>query len=343
MLFTNKYINEIGKKKWNKFCRLVGDLSPFTSYELIEYYSAFKGVKNISFAVFNEEDDVVATVPLATYKNRLSFADQPCPSITIDLNLSNSIRKKIYSYIFLEIKKIMLKNKIISYLFCKHAFQAKFLKNSYFSIDNFFEHYQFSKIHNIGNTLILNLQENETNIFDNMSKYHKKNIKKVGAKNLNFENSLDINEFKIQQLFDNFKKQHFLTAKKITRPKKTWDLMLESLINKNSCLTVAKLGEKNISFLYVGFNEYFAFGWSQVNDKIYEKKYMPRHFLEWETIKYLKNKGIKYYDIGESYAWHQKNISDKQYSISDFKKKFGSKLFPKFIYKLKINEINNLI
>ena len=102
-----------------------------------------------------------------------------------------------------------------------------------------------------------------------MSKYHKKNIKKIGAKTLNFVNSLDIDEFKIQQLFDNFKKQHFLTAKKITRPKKTWDLMLECLKNKNSCLTVAKLGEKNISFLYVGFNEYFAFGWSQVNDKTY--------------------------------------------------------------------------
>lgn len=210
-------------------------------------------------------------------------------------------------------------------------------------MDNFFEHYQFSKIHNIGNTLILNLQENEIDIFDNMSKYHKKNIKKIGAKTLNFVNSLDIDEFKIQQLFDNFKKQHFLTAKKITRPKKTWDLMLECLKNKNSCLTVAKLGEKNISFLYVGFNEYFAFGWSQVNDKTYEKEYMPRHFLEWETIKYLKNKGFKYYDIGESYAWHQKDISDKQYSISDFKKKFGAKLLPKFVYKLKINEINNLI
>jgi len=111
MLFTNKDINEIGKKEWNKFCKLVGDFSPFTSYELIEYYSAFKGVKNISFAVFNEAHNVVATVPLATYKNLISFGDQPCPSITIDLNLSNSIRKKIYSYIFLEIKKIMSKKK----------------------------------------------------------------------------------------------------------------------------------------------------------------------------------------------------------------------------------------
>ena len=68
---------------------------------------------------------------------------------------------------------------------------------------------------------------------------------------------------------------------------------------------------------------------------------MPRHFLEWEAIKYLKNNGFKYYDIGESYTWHQKKISNKQYSISSFKEKFGSRFFPKFIYKLKVSEINN--
>tara|TARA_B100000787_G_C16172681_1_gene287365 strand:- start:327 stop:1352 length:1026 start_codon:yes stop_codon:yes gene_type:complete len=341
MLFKNKNIKKITKKEWNNFCKLVGDFSPFTSFEMMEYYSAFKGVKNISFVVFNEAHDVVATVPLATFKDSMSFGDYACPSIVVDSKLSSSMRKKIFSYIFIEIKKIMLKKKITSYFFCKHAFQSIFIKGSHFLIDNFFEHFQFSKIHSIGNTLILNLQEQEMDIFNNMSKYHKKNIKKVQAKNLTFENSLDLDKPDNELLFKDFKKQHSLNAKKSTRPKKTWDLMRENLIKKNSCLTVAKLGKKSISYLYIGFNEYFAFGWSQVNDKKYEKEYMPRHFLEWEAIKYLKNNGFKYYDIGESYTWHQKKISNKQYSISSFKEKFGSRFFPKFIYKLKVSEINN--
>lgn len=341
MIFKNKNIKEITNKEWNSFCKLVGDFSPFTSFEMIEYYSAFKGVKNVSFVVLDEMRDVVATVPLAIFKDTISFGDYPCPSIIVNSKLNNSIRKKIFSYIFLEIKKIMKKRKLVSYFFCKHAFQSIYIESGHFLLDNFFEHFQFSKIHTIGNTYILDLQKEEKSIFNNMSKYHKKNIKKNGAKKLTFENSFDLNENSRKLLFQDFRKQHFFNAKKNTRPKKTWDLMLKNLLKKNSLLTVAKLGEKNISYLYVGFNEYFAFGWSQVNDKKYEKEYMPRHYLEWETIKCLKKNGFKYYDIGESYTWHHKKISDKQYSISTFKEKFGSRFFPKFTYKLKPNEFDN--
>ncbi len=70
---------------------------------------------------------------------------------------------------------------------------------------------------------------------------------------------------------------------------------------------------------------------------------MPRHVLEWEAIKDLKKRGILYYDIGEIYDWHSENISDKQYSISTYKEKFGGTLYPKLYFKLGKNEFKNIL
>ena len=56
-----------------------------------------------------------------------------------------------------------------------------------------------------------------------------------------------------------------------------------------------------------------------INLKKYE--YLsPRHFLEWNVMKYYKKNKLNFYEIGERY-YAQNNFipSDKEISISEFK------------------------
>ena len=60
---------------------------------------------------------------------------------------------------------------------------------------------------------------------------------------------------------------------------------------------------------------------------------MPRHLLEWNAIKILKQDGIKFYEIGERfYPGKSFNPSKKELTISDFKEKFGGNFYSKIYY-----------
>jgi hypothetical protein len=110
--------------------------------------------------------------------------------------------------------------------------------------------------------------------------------------------------------------------------------MKEQLLNNEAILFVSYLNNIEISYLFCGIYEGFAWGWSQVNVDVYEKKYAPRHLLEWEAIKYFKKKKFKLYDLGERYNFSD-NFSPtlKQITISDFKEKYGALMYPKASYE----------
>ena len=106
---------------------------------------------------------------------------------------------------------------------------------------------------------------------------------------------------------------------------------------KNANLFVAKYNLKNISFLFCGKHDIFAFGWSQVNDDAFEKEFMPRHYLEWSAILFYKKIGLRFYNLGERfYNNSDGEITNKQLNISYFKEKYGSAVYPKIQYIKKI-------
>ena len=68
-------------------------------------------------------------------------------------------------------------------------------------------------------------------------------------------------------------------------------------------------------FVFVGEFENYSISWSQANVEEYEKEFTPRHLLEWNVIKFYKEIGFDFYDIGEIY------IDYCDYSFSDKEKK----------------------
>ena len=51
---------------------------------------------------------------------------------------------------------------------------------------------------------------------------------------------------------EKFKELHFQVSGKKTRPDKTWEIMLNQIINDEGYLFTLKKGTENISFLYSG-------------------------------------------------------------------------------------------
>jgi hypothetical protein len=339
MDFQTKEFKLFNMSSWNNLlAELEGSLHNCT-WNNLNYYSAYNKIENISFVIFHE-NKLIALVPVAknltTKKVSFSFGNNLIFSPVFSPKIKQSLRKKVYDYFFELIKKKFKLKKL------KIIFQSSpvYFKNKKVEIcaKNQFELLSYSKSFNVHNTLILDLSEEEDQLLSNMSKYHRKNINKTSKiKNLKFE-ILNYKEKKdkIKEKFSEFKKYHRIRAGRVTRPKKTWEIMLKKIYDNEADLFYLNLDNKSISYLYCARLYDFAWGWSQVNLKKYEN-ISPRHFLEWSVMKYYKRNQFHFYEIGERYYDQEKfKPSAKELSISDFKEKYGSDKYPKAFFRAEV-------
>ena len=339
MDFQIKEFNSFTMEDWNNLIpKLEGAIHNCT-WNNLNYYSAYDNIENISFAMFHE-NQLIALVPVAKNSNskkiNFSFGTNLNFSPIFSSIVTTSVRKKIFKYLFEFLKKKYRLKKL------RINFQVSpmyFIENKFkISSKNQFELLQFSKKFVVHNNLILDLKKKEDQLFLNMSKYHRKNIKKTSNiknlqfKILNYKNTKN----KIQEKFDEFRKYHRISAGRVTRPKETWEIMLKKIYDNEADLFYLTLDDKTISYLYCGRLYDFAWGWTQVNLRKYEY-ISPRHFLEWSAIKYyIKNK-FSFYEIGIRF-YKQENFkpTNKELSISDWKEKYGSDKYPEVHYSVEV-------
>ena len=183
----------------------------------------------------------------------------------------------------------------------------------------------------VQNLLVENLDLSLDQIFEKFSRSRKRDIKIAEKKKLDFFSITSKNTLKeITMFMEDYKKMHFDASGIKTRPDKTWEVMLDQIVNNEANLFFLKKGDKYISFLYAGIFKEYAWCWSQVNKSEYEKEFMPRHLIEWEVIKFLKKNKFKYYEIGSLFNENNNyDVSKKELSISSFVEKFGGELYPK--------------
>jgi len=342
MRFQREYFNKIEKNNWNKFLDEMKGASHAMTWQNIKYLSAFENIKNLSFAV-KEGNTIVALVAFGINKskkeNSFSFGNNLLPAPVFRNNISHSYRRKIYDFIFEIIKDKAIVDKIKNIFFISHPIIFS-KKKVILSSENQFELISKCESFIVHNTLIHEFENlTEEDMTNKLSKYHKKNIKKINKKKLIFNtiNSQN-NKKEIKKHFKNLKDYHFMSAGKLTRSNKTWNVMLDQLYDNEADLFSLYYKKKPISYLYCGRYKKFTWGWTQVNLKEYEKEFMPRHLLEWKTLLYYKNKGMLFYEIGERF-YKQKNFkpTKKELSISEFKEKYGAEYYPKSEFKIRIN------
>jgi len=329
------YFKEISHKIWDEELDKMEGHTHLVSSCSLNYYSNYEKIYNKSFLV-EFEKKIVSIVPLAINKNTkthiFSFNYGYCPSPVFRKNLRPSVRRKILSLIIIHIKN--MNHNIKNLNFFNHPV-VNLKKKFEISSKNQFEMIQYTKNYSVINTFILDLKLNIDELIENMSKYHRRNIFKSKNKmSFNIYDNKDTNTLKIK--FKEFKNFHFKSAGKKTRPDSTWKIMFEKIIKGNGILFSVEAENKDISYLYCGIYEDFAWGWSQVNNKNFEKKYMPRHFLEWKAIEYFNKKKFSYYELGESFRSKEKRYTNKEISISEFKEKYGAFCYPKSSFKLKL-------
>ena len=333
MKLTNELFIDLGDGRWDLCVKSIKGYSHMHLAYTLDYYLKHEGVRNLSFEVL-EGGECLAIVPLALSKNTLSFGDLPCPSPLVKNNLKESKRRKIFNYIFEIIDDFMRKNNAKKYISYKHPFQS-FYSDAGLSGLNLFELQRYFHDVSVNDALIMDLAENVDSIELGFSKYHRRNIKKseklgVQCKAISDDDSLN----DIDYYFNEFRAAHFLSSGRETRSNDTWIHMKERIVNGLGNLFVAKVERTNISYLYCGNVDGMAWGWSQVNVKEFERMYMPRHLLEWEAMKYYKRKGEKVYDLGDRLNSTDSIVySPKELSISDFKEKYGTPVYPKIFYK----------
>lgn len=343
MIDFNLYkFSECEEAFWDKNIKDLDRNFHFLSWDMINYYSAFEKIENKSFLI-EIDKKIIAAIPLAINKNNnkktFGFSNHFCPAPSISRKISNSLRRKIIQIIMKEIYKIGEK-KINAINFFSHP--ILFEKKSTINSSNQFELMNMSETNNVTNILLVDLKKTENDLFNNLSKYHKRNLIKNDKKKIKFNIYNSKNSKKvILSKFNHFKKLHFKSAGRLTRPEKTWQIMLSQIYNNKADLFGLSLdNDLEISYLYCGKINDFAWGWSQVNDDNYEKEYMPRHTLEWKTILYYKNNNFTFYELGERlFPNSKKKITNKEISISDFKEKYGSDIFPRAEFQVKLNTI----
>ena len=340
MSYKLSYFNSFQKDDWNKILGQMEGNQNFYLWHVIKYYSQFSNIINLSFALF-EGKKCIAMVALGVLKSKKEFvfSSQFCPEPILCGGINNYSRKKILTNIRQQILDIGKKYGITKYKLFSHPIRYK--KNiPHLSSENQFYNLKWSKEFFVHNTVIIDLKTNEEDIWDNFSKYHKKNIKKASKIKFKFYTIDSKSEKKtITSKFSNFKKAHYLSAGKKTRPDSTWDTMKKMILDGDGILFTLNYKNQDISFLYCGVFNKFAWGWSQANLEEFEKDLMPRHLLEWSVIKKLKKMKFKFYEIGERFYQYKNFLpSNKEISISDFKEKFGGKFYPKVSF---ISEFNS--
>jgi hypothetical protein len=322
----------------NLFEQLEGPLHNYT-WNNLNYYSAYKNIKNISFTIFCE-NQLIALIPFAvnskSKKLNFSFGNNLIFSPIFSQKVTTSLRKKVYDYVF----KFLKKKFNLTRLKIDVQVSPIYFENNKVKISskNQFELIQFSKNYTVHNTLIVDLKKKEEELLSDMSKYHRRNINKTSKiknlefKILNYKNPKNL----IIEKFNKFRKYHKISAGKITRPKQTWEIMLKKIYDNEADLFYLVLDKEIVSYLYCARLYNFAWGWSQVNLKKYEN-ISPRHFLEWKAMKYYSDNQLHFYEIGERFYNQEKfKPTKKELSISEFKEKYGSDKYPKVIFKVEI-------
>ena len=338
MDFQIKKFTDFTMSSWNNLLFEMDGPIHNCNWNNLNYYSAYKKVTNYSRAIFYE-NKLVALFPFAKNyceeKINFSFGNNLLFSPIFSPSINTSIRKKIYFYFFkiikeqFDLKKLKIKIQV-SPIYFENS-RAKLLSK------NQFELIEFSKSYIVHNTLIIDLEKNQDLLLSSMSKYHRRNILRAEKiKNLKFNCVNFRKKEEVKKKFDEFRKYHKISAGRVTRPIKTWEIMLDKIFKCEADLFYLNYENKSISYLYCAKFSNFAWGWSQVNVSNFE--YLsPRHILEWNTIKYYKEKKFNFYEIGERF-YDQKNFkpTDKEKSISVFKEKFGSDKYPKVIFNVEV-------
>ncbi len=341
-------------KEWNDFCLKSNDAWFWHTTDWIEYilnYSPGLETKDLSFLVY-KRDKLQAAVLLTLESHKIdekkipefSFGGWPIPTPVLSDDLTRIEKDRIerdlvHEFIFNEIDRVARCHNVARVSMRQTPLSYDFLKPKI--PFNYLMKFGYNDISS--NTQIIDLNKTEDELWNDLRRNHRRNIKKGS----NFNIAVYTAENITWEIFNAFKEMHHKAAGRKTRPDKTFESMYEWIKENLAFLVAAEYEGKYIGFEYYNLYKNNVYGSSAANDPDYG--HLPvRHTIEWKALLWMKQNNVKFYEIGQQqYGAQPHDFPDKkQIDISHFKKGFGGFTIPWFMaekyydkdYFLKINQ-----
>ncbi|MDH5523656.1 MAG: GNAT family N-acetyltransferase [Desulfobulbaceae bacterium] len=287
--------------------------------------------QNKSFCVRDGRNKIVAVVPLLIEKknedvshNEIVFGGLPTPAPLVDFTFKKKKIFQIYREIFSHIDSISCEYSVSKATFRSYDPYLYFI-NRYLPY-NFLMKFGYSDT--TINTQVIDLRVGEKEILSGFANETKRLLRKSeGLLSFQVYNSNNI----LLNDFNTFRDFYFDVAGKVTRPQNAFALLFQNIIDGNASLLFACFEEKIVGVQYVIHYKKGAYYLMSAADRVFNKCSVG-HLLQHETIKYLCDLGISYYEVGwQQYADTLFDFpSDKDKNISFFKRSFGGIEAPLF-------------
>ncbi|MFW2501334.1 GNAT family N-acetyltransferase [Clostridium diolis] len=326
-----KFINEMDYKIWNEFC-INNSYATFfhTSYAMEYFKECSFNIKaqQKSFMIY-ENNNLIACMPVfletIDNENNLSYGGGQLLSPLITETLNKAGKRKVMKIILQKLDEIAYENNVN-----KISFYIPYLSNKYInSLVKYNYFLQYGYVDTSGLTCILDLEPTEEEIFKKFTKGHKADINK-SKKYLELEiiNNEDVSEKKI----DDFMRYYFKIAGKHTRPQNTFNNICKWVKEEKGVLFKAIYNNNVCGYSFYSYYKDTAYYYMACKDNNLNNLKIS-HYLQWEAIKYLKNQGIKFLELGtQDFEDTLYNFpSEKDINISKFKRGFGGFIMP--VYK----------
>jgi FemAB family protein len=149
---------------------------------------------------------------------------------------------------------------------------------------------------------------------------------------------VEVHEKVSSDLFDKFRSLHCEVSGRVTRPIESWNIQQDQ-INSGEAFLVAVSDEKNNMVgagLFTYTQDIGVYSVGAYRRELFDKPI--GHPVQMKAIETLKNKGCKWYEIGQKHCQLDMiKPTDKELSISHFKEGFSTNIIPRIHLNVEIN------
>lgn len=321
---------ELSEKNWDEWIQKLSDCPfNFTSAKIAfdtEYSVTL--LANESFLLKEGKRLLAAAVVYVEEgpegKRRISWNGSYCPGIVIDTSLSYQEQERYGKLLLGRIDALAEK-----YCCCEIWLRSDPLIN--FQQKNPFFNYnyllKYNYMDNSSLTQLIDLRKEEKELYADVRKGHKSDIKKGDKKY-----TVDIydRETITGEEIEWYRRIYEADAGKVTRNSQLYLYYLRFIQAGMGVLAIARLQDEPVAVMIVTFFHKTAYysSYGELTDCL--EGVPAGHSMQWRMIRYLKSIGIESYEIGEQVFGdtHYSSPEQKLKDISRFKRGFGGYTVP---------------
>ncbi len=317
------------KDEWDLFAAESDDAWFYQTTDWMEWAEEWNQknfLSNLSFSIVCGAQKV-AICPLMVEQGaqgrQFSFVGEPIPFPAIENTVGEDGRQKILEFYTETLSSLAMRNDV-NYVSVKIPFPSKTYLEAPLLPSNPLLRFGYFDLPYL--TQIIDLRRDEPRMWSGVRKGHKADIKRaMGQCRILFWDRTNVTTEKFME----YQALHHKDAGRVTRSQRTFDLMRDWVRQGRAVLIEAEHKEQPIAFALLILYKKGAFYGSGCKDP--DHIALPAaHLIQWESVRWLKEHGYHFYDVGMQRfkpQWFDVP-TEKAIAISRFKRGFGGATVP---------------